>query len=269
MSGQRALVGRDSADGAVVGGHRRAHLTAGAELTAATSLRWVPGLLPREEGMAWWAELTSCLAETADPRARRLYLGSYRRSVPQLVWTSWMSPVRQARPALAGIANRVERKGLDMSMVTPEEKFGIKIQNSKAARTPEQSFSLIAGSIYVVGGIIGFFITGFSNITEVTNHALFGIFMVNPFHNIVHIALGAFWLLAAFALTPAGTEGMNIAIGGIYLLATVLGWLGLFSLLPIPSGASGDNFLHLITALATFIFGCGLFRVASGKPATA
>ena len=93
--------------------------------------------------------------------------------------------------------------------------------------------------------------------------------MVNPFHNIVHIALGAFWLLAAFALTPAGTEGMNIAIGGIYLLATVLGWLGLFALLSIPSGASGDNFLHLITALATFIFRCGLFRVASGKPATA
>jgi hypothetical protein len=258
MSGQRALVASDS----VV-------RTAGSAAAVATSLRWVPGLLPREEGMAWWAEVTSSLAETTDPGERRCYLRSYRRSVPQLVWTSWTSPVRQARPALAGIANRVERKGLDMSMVTPEEKFGIKIQSSKAPRTPEQSFSLIAGSIYVVGGIIGFFITGSGNITEVTNHALFGIFMVNPFHNIVHIALGAFWLLAAFALTPAGTEGMNIAIGGIYLLATVLGWLGLFSLLSIPSGASGDNFLHLITALATFVFGCGLFRAASGQPATA
>ncbi|HEU0088481.1 MAG TPA: DUF4383 domain-containing protein, partial [Pseudonocardiaceae bacterium] len=111
-------------------------------------------------------------------------------------------------------------------------------------------------------------ITGFSNITEVTNHALFGIFMVNPFHNIVHLALGAFWLLAAFALTPAGTEGMNIAIGVICLLATVLGWLGLFSVLSIPCGASGDNFLHLVTALATCIFGCGLFRAASAQPAT-
>jgi hypothetical protein len=258
MSGQRALVASDSAV-----------LTAGSAAVVATSLRWVPGLLPREEGMAWWDEVTSSLAETTDPGERRRYLRSYRRSVPQLVWSSWTAPVRQARPALAGIANRVERQGLDMSMVTPEEKFGIKIQSSKAPRTPEQSFSLIAGSIYVVGGIIGFFITGFGNITEVTNHALFGIFMVNPFHNIVHIALGAFWLLAAFALTPAGTEGMNIAIGGIFLLATVLGWLGLFSLLSIPSGASGDNFLHLITAVATFVFGCGLFRAASGQPATA
>jgi hypothetical protein len=266
MSGQRALVASDSA---VLRGHRRAHLTAGSEFAARTSLGWIPGLLPREEGIAWWAEVTSCLAETVDPGERSHYLRSYRRSVPQLVWTSWTSQVRHARPALAKIDNRVESGGLDMSMVTPEDKFGIKIQSSKAPRTLEQSFSLIAGSIYLVGGIIGLFITGFSNITEVTNHALFGILMVNPFHNVVHLALGAFWLLAAFALTPAGTEGMNIAICGICLLTTVLGWLGLFSLLSIPSGASGDNLLHLITAVATVVFGCGLFRAASGQPATA
>ncbi|MCA1822234.1 MAG: DUF4383 domain-containing protein [Pseudonocardia sp.] len=267
MSGQSALVASDSADSAVSRGHRRAHLTA--DFAASTSLGWVPGLLPREEGVAWWAEVTSFLAETADPGERRRYLRSYRRSVPQLVWTSWTSPVRHARPALAGIDNRLEGKGWDMSTVTPEDKFGIKIQSSKAPRTPEQTFSLIAGTIFIVAGVIGLFITGFSNITEVTNHALFGIFMMNPFHNIVHIALGAFWLLAAFALTPAGTEGMNIAIGGICLLATVLGWLGLFSVLSIPSGASGDNFLHLITALTTFVFGCGLFRAATGQPAIA
>lgn len=125
------------------------------------------------------------------------------------------------------------------------------------------------GTIYVVAGILGFFITGFASFTEMTNHALFGIFMVNPFYNIVHLGLGAFWLLAAFALTPAGTEGLNIAIGGTFALATVLGFMGYFSLLSIPNGASGDNFLHLVTALATLIFGCGLFRAASGQPATA
>lgn len=250
-------------------GHRALGSAATASDSAPVSLSWVPGLLPGEEGRAWWAEVTSCLAETADPGERRRFLRSYRRSVPQLVWTSWTSGVRHARPAPAGVANSVEWKGLDVSMVTPEDKFGIKMSAGKGPRTPEQSYSLIAGSIYVVGGIIGFFITGFGSFTEVTNHALFGIFMVNPFHNIVHIGLGALWLLAAFALTPAGTEGLNIALGAIYALATVLGFLGLFSLLSIPSGASGDNFLHLITALATFIFGCGLFRAASGQPATA
>lgn len=38
-----------------------------------------------------------------------------------------------------------------------------------------------------------------------TNHALLGIFMLNPYHNIVHIAIGGLWLIAAFTLTPAGT----------------------------------------------------------------
>lgn len=140
---------------------------------------------------------------------------------------------------------------------TPEQKFGIKIR--PRSRTPEQNFSLLAGTVYILGGIVGFFITGFGDFTEMTNHELFGIFMLNPFHNIVHIGLGAFWLLAAFALTPAGTQGVNIAIGGIYALATVLGILGYFSLLSIPGGvAVGDNWLHLVTAVVTLIFGSGV-----------
>jgi hypothetical protein len=155
-----------------------------------------------------------------------------------------------------------------MTFTNPEDKFGIKIQR-REGRTIEQSFSLIAGSIYVVGGIVGFFLTGFGSFTEMTNHELFGVFMLNPFHNIVHIGIGAFWLLAAFALTPAGTEGVNFAIGGTYALATVLGILGYFSLLSIPGGlAVGDNWLHLVTAVATLIFGCGLLRAMSGRQAT-
>lgn len=269
MSGQRAVVDRDG--GTALDSRRRAPLTAGPP-AGPSSLGWVPGLLPREEGMAWWAEMTSCLAETTDAGERRRYLRSYRRSVPQLIWTSWTSQVRQAQQATAAVNTRTISAGLDMpdmSRVTPEDKFGIKLRASSAPTTPEQRYSLVAGSIYLVGGILGFFVTGLNNVTEMTNHALFGIFMVNPFHNVVHLALGVFWLLAAFALTPAGTEGMNVAIGTTFLLATVLGWLGLFSVLSIPSGASADNVVHLITAAATFVLGCGLFRAATGQPAAA
>jgi Domain of unknown function (DUF4383) len=242
----------------------------GGPALAPRSLRWVSGLLPGEEGTAWWSEVTSCFAETPDPDERRRYLRSYRRSVPQLIWTSWTSEVRCVEPAPAGVKySSVEWKGIDMAFVSTEDKFGIKLQSGRASRTLEQNFSLIAGSIYVVGGIIGFFITGFSNFTEMTNNSLFGIFMLNPFHNLVHIILGAFWLMAAFALTPAGTEGVNVAIGGTYALATVLGFLGYFSLLSIPSGFAADNWLHLVTALATLIFGCGLFRAMSGRAANA
>ena len=80
-----------------------------------------------------------------------------------------------------------------MALVNPENKFGIKVQSKPGPRTTEQKFSMIAGIVYVVGGIVGFFITGFSNFTEMTNHALFGVFMLNPFHNIVHLAIGSFW----------------------------------------------------------------------------
>ncbi|MBV8541127.1 MAG: DUF4383 domain-containing protein [Pseudonocardiales bacterium] len=157
-----------------------------------------------------------------------------------------------------------------MTFASPEDKFGIKVQSGRAPRTLEQNFSMIAGSIYVVGGIIGFFITGFSNITEMTNHALLGVFMLNPYHNIVHLVIGSLWLIAAFALTPAGTEGLNIAIGGVYALATLLGFMGYLSLLSIPSGMAGDNWLHLVSALAPLVFGSGLLRAMGGRqPATA
>jgi hypothetical protein len=157
-----------------------------------------------------------------------------------------------------------------MAFATPEEKFGISLRSRSL--TIEQQYSLLAGTVYVLGGIVGFFITGFGNFTEMTNHELFGIFMLNPFHNLVHIGLGAFWLLAGLALTPAGTQGVNIAIGGIYALATVLGVLGYFSLLSIPAGiigtGVGDNWLHLITAVVTLIFGTGVLS-AGREAATA
>lgn len=61
------------------------------------SLRWVRGLLPRDEGRAWLAEITSILAEA--PRStRHRYVRSYRREIPKVVWTSWsehLSALRQ------------------------------------------------------------------------------------------------------------------------------------------------------------------------------
>ncbi len=160
----------------------------------------------------------------------------------------------------------VERKGMDMTFASPEDKFGIKLR-SRPTRTLPQNVAMIMGSIYVVAGILGFFTTGFSHITEVTNKAVFGIFMVNPYHNIVHLAVGGLWLMGAFALTSAGTEGLNIAIGGVYILATVLGFLGYLALLNIPT-TGGDNYLHLVSGSIPLILGSGLIGAFSGKRET-
>ena len=156
-----------------------------------------------------------------------------------------------------------------MAFASPEDKFGIKIQSRRAPRTLDQNFSLIAGLVYVTIGVIGFLYTGFGNFTEVTDDALFGIFLVNPFHNIVHIGLGAFWLLGAFALTPAGNQGLNIAIGGFYVLAALLGFLGYLSLISVPAGFDADNFLHLLSGLPALIFGSGLLSGQGDRQAVA
>jgi hypothetical protein len=105
MSGHRALVAGDSE---ILGGigltdrPATAGFCPGSALVP-SSLRWVRGLLPGEEGTAWWTEVTSCLAETPDPGQRRQYVRSYRRSVPQLVWTSWTCQVRCVASAPVGV----------------------------------------------------------------------------------------------------------------------------------------------------------------------
>lgn len=117
-----------------------------------------------------------------------------------------------------------------------------------------KKFALVAGLAYVVGGVIGFFFTGFTNFTENTGVSLFGIFHLTPFHNIVHLGVGALWLLAAFTLTNAATEGLNLAIGGVYVLAAVLGFLGYLTFLGVMPRYDADFFLHLITGVVTLLF---------------
>ncbi len=53
------------------------------------SLRFVFFVLPYDEGLNWLAEALSWLAEAPDDDVRRLYLRSYRRGIPKLVWVSW------------------------------------------------------------------------------------------------------------------------------------------------------------------------------------
>ncbi|MGH3882475.1 MAG: DUF4383 domain-containing protein [Pseudonocardiaceae bacterium] len=150
--------------------------------------------------------------------------------------------------------------------VDPENKFGIKIQSRGQGKTLEQKFAILAGAVYVTIGVIGFFYTGFTRVTEMTSEALFGIFLLNPFHNIVHLAVGLIWLGAAFTLTPVGTEGVNFAIGGFYALAAILGFLGYLSLVSIPAGNDPDNYLHLFSALITLVFGSGILSaMGSGR----
>jgi D-alanyl-lipoteichoic acid acyltransferase DltB (MBOAT superfamily) len=150
-----------------------------------------------------------------------------------------------------------------MATVTPEDKFGIKLYSEPGPRTIDQQYSVLLGIVVIILGIIGFIQTGFTNYTEMTDHSILGLFQTNGFHNTVYIIFGLFWLLGAFALTPAGNQGMNIAFGGVLVLVAVLGFLGYLSLLSIPSGINGDNLLHLAVGLASLIVGGGLLSAGT------
>ncbi|MBV9163015.1 MAG: DUF4383 domain-containing protein [Pseudonocardiales bacterium] len=156
-----------------------------------------------------------------------------------------------------------------MVNVSPEDKFGIKLQSKPGPGTIDQGYSVLLGLVVLVLGILGFILTGFTKFTEMTDHAIFGLFQTNGFHNTVYIILGLLWLLGAIALTPAGNQGMNIAVGGALLLVAVLGFLGYWSLLSIPAGINGDNILDLAVALASLIVGGGLLSRSSHQTATA
>lgn len=86
-----------SASASRQGSRRGNALSHGRGPAAPRSLWWVCGLLPGEEGGRWWAEVESCLAETPDVGQRRRFLRSYRRAIPQLIWTSWTEHLHAAR----------------------------------------------------------------------------------------------------------------------------------------------------------------------------
>ncbi|MCA1674601.1 MAG: DUF4383 domain-containing protein [Actinobacteria bacterium] len=163
-------------------------------------------------------------------------------------------PSRSPSPMTRGATTSVQSRTQTVEEPPgPDVVWGIKPKTGVGV-LPQQ-FALIAGLVYVGIGVIGFFPTGFNDFTENTNEKLLGIFAITPMHNIVHLGVGALWLLAAFLLTRPAAEGTNLAIGGFYVLAAVLGYLGYLDLLAIRSGfGEPDFYLHLITGVVSLLF---------------
>ena len=62
--------------------------------------------------------------------------------------------------------------------------------SNTGARTRPQTLALVFGAIYLLVGIVGFFVTGFSDFFahDTGKHLLF--FEINGMHNVVHILIG-------------------------------------------------------------------------------
>ena len=125
-----------------------------------------------------------------------------------------------------------------------------------------RKFALIFGIIFVLVGILGF-VPGIND----HSHAdmppisvdsfygkLLGLFPVNILHNVVHIAVGAWGIIASKAVGSARFFGRGLAIfyGLLTIMGLVPGLNTLFGLVPI---FGHDVWLHALSALVAGYFG--------------
>jgi hypothetical protein len=88
-----------------------------------------------------------------------------------------------------------------------------------AGRELPQLLALGFGAVYVVVGLLGFLVTGFSGFAEPnTNEHLLG-FELNPFHNVGHLLTGMTGLLLGRTLGGARAYGWVLVVSHIGLLA--------------------------------------------------
>jgi hypothetical protein len=134
------------------------------------------------------------------------------------------------------------------------------------AWSPAQRFAALFGAVYLLVGIAGFALTGFSDFAGHQHHTLL-IFAVNPLHNVIHLMLGVAWL--ACAPRHSAARLANLAIGVVLGLVTVLGFIGVTDMLGMSGFADPDNFLHLATATLALYFGSVAAGGTEGRAATA
>ena len=117
--------------------------------------------------------------------------------------------------------------------------------------------SLLIGASYVAIGILGFFITGFGNfLADTGDTLLFGFASINPMHNLVHVAIGAF-LIAMTRFSAPATEGALMGVGLFYIVAFVIGVTAPDNLTIIAMNGAGDgeNLVHIVTGVTALTAG--------------
>lgn len=117
-------------------------------------------------------------------------------------------------------------------------------------RTLPEILGLAFGAVYLLVGIVGFFITGFDDFAGHGDHTLL-IFDINPLHNVVHIVIGIAGLLLSRTLAGARTYGWLLAVG--YGAAFVYGLVAVGEDWDILNINAADNVLHIATALVGLV----------------
>jgi hypothetical protein len=123
--------------------------------------------------------------------------------------------------------------------------------STTGARPWPQILALVFGAVYLLVGIVGFFVTGFDNFADNSQHEMLLFFMINPLHNVVHIVIGLAGLLLARTLAGARTYGWLLAVG--YAAAFVYGLIAVGKSWDFLNINAADNVLHILTALVGLV----------------
>jgi hypothetical protein len=123
-------------------------------------------------------------------------------------------------------------------------------------------FALILGIVYALVGIMGFIpglVTppqaGMPDLAVDAGHGLLlGIMPVNVVHNIVHLAIGLWGIVASrdFGAAKIFSRGTATIFGLLFVMGLIPGMNTMFGLAPIYGA---DTIIHLVTALAAGYFG--------------
>jgi hypothetical protein len=130
--------------------------------------------------------------------------------------------------------------------------------------SPARLYATVVGAVLTILGIIGFFYSG-SFGSPGTVDDVFGIFAVNGWHNVFHLATGLLGLAAA----GYAARTYALAVGLLYLVVTIWGFIigSGDSILTIVPVNTEDNVLHLIVGLTGLAAGAA--SPARPQPETA
>src|SRR3954468_14439816 len=127
-------------------------------------------------------------------------------------------------------------------------------------RTIPEILALAFGAVYLLVGIVGFFVTGFDDFAGNSQHEMLLFFMINPLHNIVHIVIGLAGLLLARTLAGARTYGWLLAVG--YAAAFVYGLIAVGNDWNFLNINAADNVLHIATAVVGLVIALAPVRTS-------
>jgi len=110
-----------------------------------------------------------------------------------------------------------------------------------------QRVAQVFGVIFVLIGIVGFFYA-----PGMEMGMLLGIFPVNLLHNVVHVLLGVWGIMAARSF--AGAKSYAQLVGLIYLVLALVGFMDPTGFGLVPLGET-DVWLHAVLGIVLGYFG--------------